>query len=207
MMSEQQQRRGLDDGSMVQDTKQMVNIVIWAAQVLAVIPRIWWSRSGTIGDRYMGYQGPLAIIVFPILVILIMGSTQPEPYEIHLLGLFWFITLCRLAGHKNVRNNLEKKGIIQHSLYGGTSIFTPWAGTDEIRTKQITEPTAGTLIGGITCLISPALGIGFIICSVAQAIAMEFERMKTVAVKRQMRDALYEQRLMSEYMDEIQRHG
>ena len=57
MMSEQQQQqRGLDDVSMIQDTKKMVNVVVWAAQVLAMIPRIWWTRSGTIGDRYMGYS-------------------------------------------------------------------------------------------------------------------------------------------------------
>ena len=204
MAASGQQKQSPDPGSPIQDMKTGINATIGISQILSMPIRYWFSQNGTIGERYGGWQGPVSLIVFPVVAILAMGSYPAQQYELYVLGLVWLLTVARVAGHANVRRENAKKGVVFHSQYSGTSVF--WKeGRDEVRCMQSYDSGAGLVAGILLCILSPATGGMVIVCSIANIIAMEFERQKVAAIKRDMRDAMQEQEVMKMYMDEVKK--
>ena len=198
------QQQEWEQKPMKEEIQQQVNMLVGIAQILSYIVRVWCSRLGTIGERYGGHQGILSIIAFPVGALMIAGPDAAD-YEPVLIGVFMLCTLARMFAHGQERRRLANQGIHPfHSQYGGTSVF--WkTGDDEIRVKQHTESTVCVFAGIVTLILSKGLGIMFIVCGVANAIAEEFERLKQLAIERQLRDAMAEQEYARYMMDKVRK--
>ena len=199
-----QDQRQQQEPGFFEENKRLVNNSIGISQILSLFLCYWLRRSGTIGDRFGGWQIALSFILFPVLVILFMGPQEPESYEIPFLSTFMFISLCLAASNAIRRRELAGQGARYHSRYSGVSLFYPWCGTDELQLKGVVEASVIMLGGASSCIFAPTFGVMLIVCAVAQAISIEYERLKHESIKREMRDAMEDQRYMQSMWEEVQ---
>ncbi len=167
-----------------------VSIFVFVCRALALSAEVFLRRPGTFGERYIGLQAGLAMLLMFFFPICCEGE---DPWPLFFfLGCFLFMCLCIRA---RIQLRRKRGGPQPHTMYTGTPWTMRFTGRmREEQVKAIVEPMLVFLTGALLLGASVALGGYLVIASlgllVTANLTIGYERKRAL----DMHDAFIDQR-------------
>ncbi|MBI3408189.1 MAG: hypothetical protein HY040_07520 [Planctomycetes bacterium] len=168
-------------GGPVQDMKDNVNVAIGLSQGIAAPIEALLCKP-PFGERYFGGKAVIGLLA-PLLIAFGGGKHDGE------IAMGAAMVACCAFGWQNAeRKRLEKLGMQIHSKQRGTPRFKGAAGL--------------VFFAGLLCSpFSHALAVYLCVASAAYAISLSAMRMEWAGRKRNLQDAMLEQRVLMGEME------
>ncbi|MCK6486426.1 MAG: hypothetical protein HUU22_11045 [Phycisphaerae bacterium] len=178
----------------IQQTKAVLSWIAFIAGVLAVSVEVFLRRSRTFGERYMGVQAALVILLVPIYCAW-WGGYDVRPLFYFLAAYLFMCLVIRIGGILERRRG----GAPQHSRYNGfPRLCRLFPRVREVTVKSIIEPAVVFLVGVFMMPVSEPLGSYLMLASSGLLLSVNllvgYERMRAM----DMQDAAIEQRDLAE---------
>lgn len=186
-----------------QDFRNTANAVAGLAGVFAVTSEVFLHRC--FGHRYLGGKAVLALIVIPVFGALCF----PHHSQVG-LTVFWGLYLLALLKALGEAKQLRAKGVNIHSRYNGwpRKLKLDASEERERRVKTSEEPIVVAIMGVLVYLgFDQPLGGFLMVSGCSLAFTNGLCRIKTERQDDDMRDALIEQKMMADRMEQFRQAG
>ncbi|MBX7074061.1 MAG: hypothetical protein K1X71_13020 [Pirellulales bacterium] len=186
-----------------QDFRNTANVAVGLAGVFAVTSEVFLHRC--FGHRYLGGKAGTALIVIPVFGALCF----PHHSQVG-LTVFWCLYLLALLKAQGEAKQLRAKGVDIHSRYNGWPKKLKLGASEqrERRVKTCEEPMVVAIMGALVYLgFDQPLGGYLMVSGCSLAFTNSLYRIKAERQDDDMRDAMIEQQMMADRMDQFRRAG